>query len=271
MKKGVVLLLFTYLFASNTVVLSKKEKETNTTIIQEEIFIRKWLIDKYNAIVPQFLEGEPKENMLKFSLGYDTKDKEVYSRLKIKILLPQFERKFSKQSLKTAKSRTIKVKLLPILQLHRGVPNLTIKWSFTYQKESVANEFQFNESVYYYTTFTEYKEITTLSLRKFVSIDNLMFKIQKSYYSWDKTNMYYSAGVYYYTDWYEFVRSYGYEMGGEREKLPFIYWYKLFFTYRHILFDRRYIFLEFTPYLYYSKEYDFHPKLFFNTSFNVKF
>ncbi|NPA88007.1 hypothetical protein [Caminibacter pacificus] len=251
--------------------MSKKEKETNNTIIQEEFFIRKWLIDKYNAIVPSFLEGEPKENMLNFTVGYDTKNNKPYSKLKINILLPQIERKFSKQSLKTAKTSTIKVKLLPILQIYKRVPTLTIKWSLTYKQDSLTNQFKFNESIYYYTTFTEYKEITTISVQKFIAIENLLFLIQKSYYSTDKTNMYYKTGIYYYTDFYKFIRTYGYEMGGEREKLPFIYWYKLFFTYRHILFDRRYLFMEFTPYLYYSKEYDFHPKLFLNVSFNVKF
>jgi len=271
MKKGVILLLFTYLFASNTVVLSKKEKETNTTIIQEETFIRKWLIDKYNAIVPQFLEGEPKENMLKFSVGYDTKDKKIYSRLRVRILLPELEKKYSKQSINRLKTKTIKLKLLPIIQIHKGLPDITVKFSFSYKKESIANEFQFNESIYLYAFHTEYKEITTATVTKFVSINNLMFKIQKTYHSIDKNNIKYKAGLYYYTDLYDFVRSYGFESGGEKIAKPFFYWHKLFFTYRHILFNRRYLYLEFTPYLYYSKEFNYRLKFFINTSLNVKF
>ncbi len=270
MKKGIILFLFTFLLASNTVVLSKKEKETNNTIIQEETFIRKWLIDKYNAIVPSFLEGEPKENMLHFVVGFDTKTNKPYSKLKVKILLPEIEKEVSKQNIK-ATTKTVRLKFLPILQIYKTLPTLTFKGSFTFQKESLTNQITFNESIYYYTTFTEYKEITTFSLKKFLSINNLLFKIQKTYHSTDKTNLFYQAGIYYYTEFYKFIRTYGYEMGGEREKLPFIYWHKLFFTYRHILFDRRYLFMEFTPYLYYSKEYDFHPKLFLNVSFNVKF
>jgi len=271
MKKGLFFLIFTFLYASNTIVLSKKEKEINNTIIQEETFIRKWLIDKYNAIVPEFLRGEPTENMLKFSVGYDTRTHNTYSKLKVKILLPEFEKKFSKQSLTSAKSKTIKIKLLPFLQIYKQIPTLTLKGSLTIQRESLSNQLKFNESIYYYTSYTEYKEITTFSIKKFISIENLMFNIQKTYYSYDKTNMYYQTGIYYYTDFVKYIKSYGFEMGGERKKLPFIYWYKLFFTYRHILFNRRYLFIELTPYLYYSKEYDFIPKLFFNASFNVKF
>ena len=271
MKKGLFFLLFSILYASNVVVLSKKEKENNNTIIQEETFIRKWLIDKYNAMVPSFLEGEPTENMLHLSIGYDTKNRKVYSHAKVKILLPEFEKNFSKQSKTSLTSKTLKIKLLPILQIYKTLPTLTLKGSLTLQKEALFKKVILNESIYYYTTYTEYKEITTLSITRFISVDNMLLRIQKTYYSYDKTNMYYQAGIYYYTDFYTYIKSYGLETGGERKKLPFLYWYKLFFTYRHILFDRRYLYIELTPYLYYSKEYDFHLKLFFNVSLNVKF
>ena len=269
MKKIILVILSTILFASNTVVLKKKEKETLKATIQEKIILRKWLIDKINSIMPEYLQAEPKENMLNFSMGYDTHNKKTFSKLNLRLFFPSVEGKYSKSTMK--KTKTLKIKLLPILQIYKKLPCLTLKGSLTAILDTLSKNIKFNESIYYYTSHTEYKEITTLAFNRFISVNNLTFKIRKTYRSTDKTNMFYVVGLYYYTDFYKFIRIYGFEMGGEREKDPFIYWHKLFFTYRHILFDRRYMFLEFTPYLLISKEYNFTPKLFLTSSFNVKF
>jgi len=269
MRKIILVILSTILFASNTVVLKKKQKETNTSTVNEEIILRKWLIDKLNAIMPEYLQAELKENMFSFSTGYDTYSKKNYSKLNLRMFFPSIEGKYSKST--PTKTRTVKIKLLPILQIYKRLPCLTLKGSLTIKNETLLKYFTFNETVYYYTTFTEYKEITTLTFNRFVDINNLTFKISKTYLSTDKSNMSYVFGLYYYTDFYKFIRIYGYEAGGERKKDPFIYYYKFFFTYRHILFNKRYIFLELTPYLLVSKEFNFNPKLFASASFNVKF
>ncbi|WP_457560933.1 hypothetical protein [Caminibacter sp.] len=269
MKKIIIVILTSFLFASNTVVIKKKQKETNSTYVTEEVIIKKWLINKINAILPNYLQAEPKENMLNFSLGYDTKNKKYFSRLNIRLIFPSLETKYTKSTLKNTKSYTFK--LLPIFQIYKHTPCPTLKASFTYNNQQLLKNLTFNETFYYYTVFTEYKEITTVTLKRFITIDNLMYKIAKTYYSTDKHNLYYYTGVYYYSDFIKFIRIYGYECGGERKKLPIIYWHRIFFTYRKILFNKRYIFLDITPYLFISKEYDYNPKIFFTTSINVKF
>jgi hypothetical protein len=269
MKKIILVILSTILFASNTVVLKKKQKETNTSTVNEEIILRKWLIDKINAIMPEYLQAEPKENMFNFSVSYDTYTKKTHSKLNLRLFFPSVEGQYSKSTL--TKTKTIKIKLLPILQIYKKLPCLTLKGSLSIKNETLLKNVTFNETIYYYTTFTEYKEITTLAFNRFVDINNLTFKISKTYLSTDKKNISYVFGLYYYIDFYKFIRIYGYEMGGQRKKDPFIYYYKLFFTYRHILFNKRYIFLELTPYLLVSKEFNFNPKIFASASFNVKF
>jgi hypothetical protein len=271
MRKIILVILSTILFASNqnTVVFKEKEKKENNTTIKEELFLRRWITDRINAVLPSYLQTEPTENMVNFSMGYDFRSNKFYNRLKLKLVFPAIEGKYSKSTL--TKTKTIKIKLIPIFQVYKQLPCLTLKGSFTFSNDEIIKNFTFNESIYYYTTYTEYKEITTFTFRRFVTIDNLMFKVSKTYYSTQKTNMFYVFGFYYYSDFYKFIRIYGIEWGGERKKDPFIYWYKLFFTYRHILFDRRYIFLEFTPYLLISKEYHFSPKTFASISFNIKF
>ncbi len=269
MKKILLVILTSILFASNTVVLKKKQKESNTSVINEEIILRKWIINKINSVLPNYLQAEPKENMVNFSLQYDTRIKKATSHLNLRLIFPSIEGKYQKST--ATKTKTFKIKLIPMLLVHKRKPCPTFKASLTFQNEALLRNFTFNESFYYYTVFTEYKEVTTLTFNRFINIDNLTYKISKTYRSTDKTNMFYYTGIYYYTDFFKFVRIYGYEMGGERKKDPFIYWHKLFFTYRKILFNRRYIFLDVTPYLYYSKEYGYHPKFFISTSLNVKF
>ncbi|NPA12208.1 MAG: hypothetical protein GXO62_08190 [Epsilonproteobacteria bacterium] len=267
----ILIFLLTFLYASDTVVINQKEKENNNTIIKEELILKKWLIDKYNSIVPNILKGEPKDNFVDMQIGYDIKNKKIFSHLKVNILLPSLERKIIKESKTTLQTKSYNFKVVPFLQLYKSTPTLTIKPSFTFKNLTEYNQFTFNESLYYYTSYTEYKEVSTITLDKFANIKNLYLRAYKTYYSTDKTNLYYTFGVYYFREFYKFIRLYGFETGGERKKLPFIYYYKLFFTYRHILFDKRYLFFEFTPYLYHSKEYDFHTKVFADLSLNLKF
>ena len=269
MKKIILLILTSILFASNIIVLKKKEKIKKNKVIREEIIFRKWLIDKINAVLPSYLQAEPKENMFKFSIKYDTDTKTFSSNLNIKVFFPSIEGK--KSSSTTKKTRIYKFKLLPILQLYKKLPTITLKASFTYNSLTFLRDFYFNETIYYYTTFTEYKEISTITLKRFINISNLEFQASKTYNSTQKNNIFYSFGVYYSSDLYKFIRIYGYTFGGDRKHDPFIYYHKLFFTYRHILFNKRYIYLDITPYILSSKEHHYSPRFNLTTSLNVKF
>jgi len=254
-----IIILITLLFA-NEEIIKKEKKVTKNEIISKEILIRNFFVNSYNALVPSFLETEPTENMAKFTFGYDLKNKKTYSKANIKILLPSIEKELKKTNKITLKTQEITFKILPFLQIYDSKPTLTIKPSFTYKVQ----DFTFNESIYYYLVANEYKEISTISFKK-----KLLYKFSKTYKSTQKSNLFYDFGIYYYTKQKKDITTYGLIFGGERKKLPIIYYYKLFFTFRYLI--KKYLYFDFTPYFYYSKEYHYTPKFFANISLNFKF
>ena len=269
---------------SNTseIILSKKLKETNTTKYEEVLFIRKFLVNNYNQLMPDFLQVEPKEDFGHLSIGYDLLHKEVNVKLKVRVLLPYFKKTITKtSSLKTSggsytKTQSYEFKIAPYLRIYKTLPSVVIKPSFTYKRtlstlSLISREFAFNEAIYYYLPANEAKEITSLQMKRFLSISNLSFKAEKTIYSYELDNIYYNFGTYLYDTEQKLIRIYGLTLSGERKKEPFIYSYKLFFTGRHTLFDKKYLYVEFTPYYLFSKEWNYKPKFFAFISLNFKF
>jgi len=277
MKKLVFFIILSlFIHASNIVVLSKKEKDINSTQIEETTLIKKWLIDNFNAITPDFLNVTPKDRMIDFKISYDVRTHKLRQKLNVRVLLPAFV-KITKK-IKTNKKNNIsflqtqyKFKVLPMIRIYKQILTPILKFSLDVKNNYLLKEINLNETIYYYFFFNDYKEITTLTFQKFLTIDNLMLKLSKTYISTDKNNLYYLFGLYYYSDFIKYIKTYGFEISGERKKTPFIYSYKLFFTYRHILFSKRYIFVDITPYLQSSKEWNYKIKPFLNLSFNVRF
>jgi len=270
------IILSLFMYASNIVVLSKKEKETNSTQIEETTLIKKWLIDNFNAITPDFLNVTPKDRMIDFKISYDVRTHKLTQKLNVRVLLPAFV-KITKK-IRTNKKNKIsflqtqyKFKILPMIRIHKQMLTPILKLSLDIKNNYLLKEVNLNETIYYYFFFNDYKEITTLTFQKFLTINSLMLKLSKTYLSTDKNNLYYLFGLYYYSDFIKYIKTYGFEMSGERKKLPFIYSYKIFFTYRHILFGKRYIFADITPYLQASKEWNYKVKPFLTLSFNVRF
>ena len=278
MKRLVFFIIVSFIYASNTIVLSKKEKETNSTQIEETTLIKKWLVDKYNAITPDFLNVQPKDRMIDFKVIYSTKDKKTKENLNIRVLLPALVKITKKIKTKNNKKKKnilfqteYKFKILPLIRLYQKKITPILKTSLDLKNSYLLKELNFNETFYFYFIFNEYKEVTTFTLKKFLTLDNLMFKASKTYLSTDKDNLFYKLGIYYYSDFIKYIKTYGFEISGERKKLPFIYSYKLFFTYRHILFNKRYIFANITPYIQASKEWNYKVKPFLTLSFNIRF
>ena len=277
MKKVVFifLILFSFLFGKihKQIVLNKKTIETNNTIIQQETLIKNWLINKINSFTPNFLNVSPDESIFKFKIYYDTKTQKTKASLNAKVILPVFEKTTSK--IKISKTNvTTKIftfKLTPLLMIYKSLLTPTLKTTISLKNDYVIKYSEIAETIYYYFIHNQYKETTTFAINKIVNISNLKFKASKTYLSTDKNNLYYLFGFYYYTDTLKFIRTYGFELSGQRKKLPIIYIYKLFFDYRHILFDKRFAFLDFTPYLYSSKDDHYKIKPAINVSFNVKF
>jgi len=274
MKRVILFIILSlFIYASDTVVLSKKEKNTKSIQIEETTLIKKWLIDKFNAIMPDFLNVTPRDRMVNFKISYDTQNNKITSNLNIRVLLPAFVKIKTKTKINNnnISQAQYKLKILPIIKLYKRKITPILKSSFDFKNETLIKEVNFNETLYYYFLFNEYKEITTLTFQKFLTVNNLMLKLSKTYLSTEKNNLFYLFGLYYYSDFIKYIKTYGFEMSGERKRLPFIYSYKIFFTYRHILFGKRYIFADITPYLQASKEWQYKIKPFLNLSFNVRF
>jgi len=282
MKKLVFFIIVSlFAYSSNTIVLSKKEKETNTTTIETTTLIKKWLVDKYNAITPDFLNIQPKDRMIDFQVSYDAKTSKLKEKLNVRVLFPAFVKitkkiRNNKKENNSTKNNFLfqteyKFKILPLIRIYKQKLTPILKTSLDLKNEYLLKAINLNETFYFYFIFNEYKEITTITLKRFLYINNLMFKASKTYLSTQKNNLFYLFGTYYYSDFIKYIKTYGFEMSGERKKLPFIYSYKLFFTYRHILFGKRYIFADITPYIQASKEWNYKVKPFLTLSFNIRF
>ena len=264
---------------SKDITLYEKIKETNstnTTVIN----VRKVLIEGFNFFMPSYLQVEPKEDFLDLALNYDLLHNNLSTSVKVRVILPSLERslkKISKKNKTKTTTKTYTFKITPLLRLYNSVPTLVIRPSFTFSNSvydiisSITKKFYFNETFYYYTFQNEWKESTTLTLNEAISIKNLVFRANKTLTSKEKSNFHHNLGFYYYDKFAKYIRIYGFVTGGEKKLSPFVYYYKLFFTYRHILFNKKYFYIEITPYLMASKEWDYTVKFFANASLHLKF
>jgi len=273
MKKFFALIfLFSLLSAQEkAIILKQKIQENNNTIIQKQaVILKNWLINSLNNLTPEFLNISPRDSLIKFKIGYDSQTNKIKTSLNAKLILPSFEKSSTKIKLNTGQTKTYKLKITPIIKMHKSKITPVLKNSFTYKNDYLIKEVSFNETLYYYFIFNEYKEITTLSFNKFLTLKNLMFKISKTYYSTQKSDMFYLFGLYFYTQQKKYITTYGFEMSGERKKLPFIYSYKIFTTYRHLIFNNKFAYIDITPYLQSSKDWKYRIKPFISISFNVR-
>ena len=271
MKKLIFLSIFSILLFSKEIILKKEEiKENNLTIFQES---KIWIFKKLNSFTPEFLQVSPQDSLLKFKTSYDTREDKIKTSLNAKIIFPSFESKTSKINISknSLSTKIFTFKIIPLLIFYKSIPTPTIKTFFSLKNDYIIKYSEIAETIYYYSIHNEYKENTTFTINKIVDISNLKFKISKSYYSTDKNNLYYLSGLYYYTTTNKFIRTYGFEISGNRKKLPVIYEYKLFFDYRHTLFNKKYIYVEITPYLFASKDYHYQVKPASTISLNIKF
>ena len=260
MKKKLLLVLFLQSFLFGKEIIIKKEiKETNTSVVEKKESIKIWLFNKINSFTPDFLNISPKESALKFKLSYDTKYKKLKTNLDAKLILPSFEKTTSKVEISDKKL------------VSKTIPTPTIKNYFHLKSDYFIKSFEFAETIYFYFIHNDFKEITSFAINRIIDIDNLKFKITKTFLSTKKDNLFYTFGLYYYTTNDKFIRTYGFELSGERKKLPFIYQYKLFLDYRQIIFNKKFIYFDITPYLYANKENHYIIKPAINISFNIKF
>ena len=259
------------------IILSQKVKENNNSTV---VSFKKIIFKTINSFTPDYLNIKPKENFLDLKLSYDPLKKEFSTKAKVNLILPAFEKVF-KKSKKSKKSdsnisRDYTFKIIPFLTVYKQLPTLVIKPSFTYKISTqfisfITKSFSFDETMYLYTINREYKEITTLSFDKMITIKHLMFKISKTIYSTDTSKIFYNTGFYYFLEKKKNIRVCGLAASGDNKENPFFQSYKLFFTFRQKLFNKNYLFAELTPYFLADKEWHYHPKFSIISTLNFKF
>ncbi|GAB6044526.1 hypothetical protein JCM11957_01240 [Caminibacter profundus] len=279
----VIILIISKLLFSNdenqsiikNITLYQKIKENNNSKI---ITLKRVIFNRFNSLMPSYLQIEPKENFLDLKLIYDPLKNKTSTQSKINVILPSFERSVQKinQSTKKTTKKTYSFKITPFFTMYKSSFTLVIKPSFTYkvsiEKLSfLTNSFAFDETIYFYTFQKEYKEISIIYLNKIIKIKNLTFKASKTTYSENPTKMYYDFGFYYYDKNNKNIKVYGLWAGGESREYPFLQSYKLFFTFRQKLFNKNYLFIELTPYFLAHKDWHYTPKFFITTTLNFKF
>ena len=139
------LLFFSLLFGANDnnsskpkdlIIISKKTKETNTSILYEETVVKNIVINSINTIVPDFLEVTPKEHFLKVKFNYDIKNKEFSAHVNLRVLLPSLEKTFTSvkatNNFTKYKQKNIKLKISPLLRIYNQIPEIVFRNIFEY-------------------------------------------------------------------------------------------------------------------------------------------
>jgi len=258
------------------IILSQKVKENNNSTI---ISLKKIVFKKINSFTPDYLNIKPKDNFLDLKLSYDPLKKEFSTKAKVNVILPAFEKVFKKSKKSKSDTNITKdytFKITPFLTIYKQLPTLVIKPSFTYKVSTrfisfITKSFSFDETVYLYTINREYKEVTTLSFDKIITVKHLMFKTSKTIYSTDTSKIFYNTGFYYYLEKKKNIKVYGLTASGNNKEYPFFQSYKLFFTFRQKLFNKNYLFAELTPYFLASKQWHYEPKFSIISTLNFKF
>jgi len=239
-------------------------------LAETTIVVKKSIISGVNYFLPDFLRIDKEKSLIKTSLSYDTLSHDLNAHLSVRLRLPELIIKKTK-SITTynnkSQEKSLQIKLRPYLRLKSGKIKAFMGFHINYKDsqeifKGVSNNF-------YYYPFENYWEE---SLSFLVSYKNNSTSLTFSTNSDDVPTISYTYGIYhiFISKKHELLNS-GLEFSGETHQYPVIYSYKLFLKYRHTLFHTKRMFYDITPYLLYSKEYDFKLKPALNVSIYYEF
>ena len=252
--KIIILILSAIIIYANEVVLSKKEKDTPDYIKSQAITLKTFTFSTFNTLMPDFLQADTNSSV-RVKYQYEVFNKTAQWQLSAHIKLIELSKtlnkvKFLDQNKTKTHTRNYKFSLKIYGKLKDGIPTITFKPYFQYKNKinllSFSKEFIFNEYLEYYSIFiNEYKEVSEIFLKKVLSKKDLFFKAQKTFKSNTPHNLYYNFGIYKYLHFKKkSSHTIGFVLSGEKEKVPFIYSYKLFYKFRHLLFNKKYFFVN---------------------------
>jgi len=235
------------------------------------IGIRKSFIDKVNYFIPNFLKISSETSFFHIKIYEDTlTQKKPNASIGINIKLPELyisKIKSKKQTKNNYSSFTFKIR--PYIRVKKNniffLQNIIEFKKFYLDNEygisNKINFFPFDNYLEENINFGYFKHLKhTYGINLNISSNNKDFHTK--HYSLNFSLSKFKK---------KFISSFGYEIGGDTNNHPFIHYQKTYTNFRIALFNKKFIFLDLTPYLLYSKEYDFKIKFALSTSLNIKF
>jgi len=232
--------------------------------------IKRNIITNVNYFLPDFLRIDKEKSFITTGFSYDSLNNTIKPKVSVRLKLPEFV--FTKVKLYSSdknitKEKKLKIKIRPYIRVRKFQLKAFLGFIVTYKEifyllKGISNNF-------YYYPFDNY----------FTNTFKILFKQKKNSLLFEfntDTDLFprfsYKSGIYHLINVKENkITTYGLEAGGESEQYPVLYWYKLFYKYRHTLFNSKMAYFDITPYLYYSKEYNFTIKPAINISVTYKF
>jgi hypothetical protein len=236
-----------------------------TTYVSTEI--KKSIISNINYFLPDFLRIDKEKSFINSSITYDSLTNSLDAHLSVRLKLPEIIIKKTKIESQNFKEKNLKIKIRPFLRVKKFKLKAFLGFFISYEEKNDISK-GISNNFYYYPFDNFYSENISAVLSKNNNSFSLNFNTDKDIFPL----ITYNSGIYHlFINREKELLNSGFEIGGQTHQYPVIYWYKLFIKYRHIMFNTKRAFFDITPYLLYSKEYDFKLKPAISMSINYKF
>ncbi len=234
-------------------------------IILSELLFSLSIERNKNTFIPSFLRLGSNETLIHFSTSYDTLTHKSNFHANIHLYLKLFSKKKTKTIKKTSDNK--KNILIYCFKSRLGIkeknkkPLLEFKNSFKLTYKNIIFYEEITPAVPFY-----YKEKTDLELKN----KNIAYILSKSY-SYKQKGINYSFTTSFFKLFKKFTKTINFSINGNTSKKPVIYSYNLSTSYRFILFNKQYLYININPYILCSKDYSFKIKPAFFISLNYDF
>jgi hypothetical protein len=266
MKKFILFVIIINLFAADV------KKNSSHKII---VGYKKSFIDKINYFIPEFLKISRETSFAHIKMCYDSLTQKTPSAsIGINIKLPELyikkiKQKSKQENKKIIQSSSVTFKIRPFIRL-KSNKIFFLQNIIEYEKKYLNNEYGIANKINFYPFDNYFEESINFAYFKHLK-HTYGIKLNISTDKYDFPTKYYSLNFSISNLKQKNITSYGYTTGGETKKNPLIYYHKIYIDLRKSLFNKKYIFLDITPYILISKDYNYKIKPAVSSSVNIKF
>jgi len=233
-------------------------------IILSEVLFSLNIERNKNSIIPYYLRLGSNETLITLKASFNTLTHKVSQSAHLHLYIKLFSKNIKKSNSNTKTKKSLysyQYKTRLGIKTRNKTPSLELKNSLKFNFKNFTFYEELTPALPIY-----YKESTTLEYNK----NNKVFFINKSFHYKTK-GMDYSLGVNFYKLYPKIIRTINITLNGNTSTNPFIYSYNLSTSYKFTIFNKKYLYLEITPYILFSKQYNFHIKPAANFSLNYDF